>query len=220
MAVQDSIPLELAPPSGGARVIGVLRTLRRLPTIPMFLLMLLLVTGIFAPLLAPHNERVGSLNDKGIPPFWVGSETEFKTVVSDDVFLPEADKIKLRAATFTEIAFHQPDFVTCCELSRYRNEALTKIFNVRGGKIALQGFFKAFAAHQAGPGQHHIEIGQHSCFCQAARPTLDCWKMTGEPEAADKRPDRGASDDIRTEPNLIEALDNPNMGPAAGDAAA
>ncbi len=98
MAVQDSVPLELAPPSGGTRVVGALRTLRRLPTIPMLLLILLLVTGVFAPLIAPHDERVGSLNDKGIPPFWVGSESELKIVVSDDVFLPEANKIKLRAA--------------------------------------------------------------------------------------------------------------------------
>jgi len=99
MAAQESVPLELPRPSTGARVIKVLRTLRRLPTIPLILLTLLVVTGIFAPLLAPHNERVGNLGDKGIPPFWQGSESEMKTVVSDDVFLPERSKIKLRAAT-------------------------------------------------------------------------------------------------------------------------
>ena len=99
MAAQESIPLELARPSGLGRVLNGLRTLRRLPLIPIFLLLLLVVTGVFAPLMAPHNARVGSLSDKGIPPFWASSESQIKTVVSDDVFLPEISKIKLRAAT-------------------------------------------------------------------------------------------------------------------------
>jgi len=99
MAAQESVSLELAPLSGGARAVKVLRTLRSLPTIPLILLILLVVTGVFAPLIAPHDERVGSLSDKGIPPFWAGSESQLKTVVSDGEFLPGATKIKLRSAT-------------------------------------------------------------------------------------------------------------------------
>lgn len=98
MAAQDNAALVLPQPTGIGRVVRVYRTLRRLPTIPLFILTVLLVTGVFAPLLAPHNERVGSLADTGIPPFWQGGESTLKTVVSDDVFLPASDKIKLRLA--------------------------------------------------------------------------------------------------------------------------
>ena len=99
MAAQDSVTLVLAPPSGRSRAMSVLRTLRRLPTIPLILLTLLLVCGIFAPLIAPHDERVGSLRDVGIPPFWANSESQVKIVVADGALLPDATQIRLRSAT-------------------------------------------------------------------------------------------------------------------------
>lgn len=98
MAAQDDTALVLEQPTGIGRVVRVNRALRSLPIIPLVILTLLVVTGVFAPLLAPHNERVGSLADKGIPPFWSGGESILKTVVSDDVFLPTSDKIRLRLA--------------------------------------------------------------------------------------------------------------------------
>ncbi len=99
MAAQDSAVVVLAPPSPQRKVVGALRTLKRYPVIPIFLLSLLFVTGIFAPLIAPHDERVGSLRDKGIPPFWESSSTQLKTVVANDNTGLTGSEITLNQAT-------------------------------------------------------------------------------------------------------------------------
>ena len=52
--------------------------LRRWPLIPMFILALFVFTGVFAPLIAPHDPERGGLRDRNLPPAWeVGGSSEF-----------------------------------------------------------------------------------------------------------------------------------------------
>ncbi|MCH2519751.1 MAG: ABC transporter permease subunit [Dehalococcoidia bacterium] len=55
--------------------------LRRLPLIPMLILVVFLVTGIAAPWIAPHNPERGDIRARNVPPFWVGDDTQLKVVV-------------------------------------------------------------------------------------------------------------------------------------------
>ena len=55
--------------------------LRHLPLIPMFILIVFLITGIAAPWIAPHNPERGDIRARNVPPFWVGEETQLKVVV-------------------------------------------------------------------------------------------------------------------------------------------
>ena len=98
MATQDSSIVVVAPPSPQARAAGMWRTLRRFPTIPVALLTLLLITGIFAPLIAPHDPNVGSLRDQHLPPFWGDPTTTVKTVVEKVDLSLLHRQIKLEAA--------------------------------------------------------------------------------------------------------------------------
>ena len=52
------------------RIATVLRGARNLPKIPVFMLSLVVVGGIFADLIAPHNPRDGNLRDRLLPPVW------------------------------------------------------------------------------------------------------------------------------------------------------
>lgn len=52
--------------------------MRRWPLIPMLVLIIFVVTGIFAPLLAPHDPERGSLRERNLPPAWVeGGKGDF-----------------------------------------------------------------------------------------------------------------------------------------------
>ncbi|MCY4417578.1 MAG: ABC transporter permease [Chloroflexi bacterium] len=52
--------------------------LRRLPLIPMLILAVFIATGIFAPLIAPHDPERGSLRERNLPPAWEeGGTTKF-----------------------------------------------------------------------------------------------------------------------------------------------
>ena len=52
--------------------------LRRWPLIPMFVLAVFILTGIFAPLIAPHDPERGGLRDRNQPPVWEeGGSREF-----------------------------------------------------------------------------------------------------------------------------------------------
>ena len=46
-----------------------------------FVIILLVVAGVFAPLLAPHNPRRGDLDDRNTPPAWMESHINHKVVV-------------------------------------------------------------------------------------------------------------------------------------------
>ena len=52
--------------------------MRRLPLIPMLILAVFIATGIFAPLIAPHDPERGSLRERNLPPAWEeGGTTKF-----------------------------------------------------------------------------------------------------------------------------------------------
>ena len=66
----------------GNRAVAVARAFRQLPLIPLLVLIVLLVIpAIFANQLAPHNQRIGVLDDAKLPPFWVSESFETRTVV-------------------------------------------------------------------------------------------------------------------------------------------
>lgn len=86
----------------GARVINATRRVRRLPLIPILLLVLVFVAGIGAPWIASHDPERGNLRDRNLPGFWGREETAVKTVVSQvgagrvdvEISLRDAQKIK------------------------------------------------------------------------------------------------------------------------------
>jgi peptide/nickel transport system permease protein len=52
--------------------------LRRWPLIPIFILVVFVITGVFAPLIAPHDPERGGLRDRNLPPAWEeGGSSEF-----------------------------------------------------------------------------------------------------------------------------------------------
>ena len=57
------------------------RAARRYPLIPIILLGAVVVGGIFANLLAPHDPVDGSLRSRNLPPFWGAARTAEKLVV-------------------------------------------------------------------------------------------------------------------------------------------
>lgn len=65
-------------PAAPARIARRLWQFRRWPLIPMFFLVLFVFTGIFAPLIAPHDPERGGLRDRNLPPAWeAGGSSEF-----------------------------------------------------------------------------------------------------------------------------------------------
>lgn len=63
------------------RAFSIWRTARRLPLIPMFLLGGVVVLGVFANLIAPHDPTDGNLRERLLPPFWGSARTAAKLVV-------------------------------------------------------------------------------------------------------------------------------------------
>ena len=58
------------------------REARRFPLLPMvILLVVLILPAIFADLIAPHDPRRGDINERLLPPAWVGPDVQIKTVV-------------------------------------------------------------------------------------------------------------------------------------------
>ena len=49
----------------------IIYALRHWPIFPVTVLVLLVVTGVFAPLIAPHDPNYTSLRDRNAPPFWL-----------------------------------------------------------------------------------------------------------------------------------------------------
>ncbi len=64
-----------------SRIISGVQAARRLPLIPMILLGLVVVCGIFANLLAPHDPVDGDLRSRILPPVWGAARTAEKLVV-------------------------------------------------------------------------------------------------------------------------------------------
>jgi len=92
MASQETTDI-LAPPE--PRLIslpGIWRALRVWPIVPVFLLSLVLASGIAAPWIAPHDPDRGNLRERNLPPFWSGPGTALKTV-ADNVALEEQGRL-------------------------------------------------------------------------------------------------------------------------------
>ena len=77
---------------------GLWRAARTWPIIPVFLLSLVVISGVAAPWIAPHDPDRGVLQERNLPPFWSGSETAFKTVSEFVALEEQGKKIPLRLA--------------------------------------------------------------------------------------------------------------------------
>ncbi len=76
MAADATLVVQPAP--APARIARQIWQLRKWPLIPMFFLALFVVTGVFAPLIAPHDPERGGLRDRNLPPAWEeGGTSEF-----------------------------------------------------------------------------------------------------------------------------------------------
>ena len=84
---------------------------RRLPLLPLvMLLVVLVIPAVFAPLIAPHSPLEVDLNDRLLPPFWVGETVKYKTVVEkvnrenrlNEILLKDAERrVKIGDGTIT-----------------------------------------------------------------------------------------------------------------------
>ena len=70
--------ITIAQPSIGVRIGKRLWAWRRLPLIPMFILAVFVVTGIIAPVIAPHDPERGDIRARMVPPAWMeGGSSEY-----------------------------------------------------------------------------------------------------------------------------------------------
>ena len=89
-------------PVGRTRTSNIFRKLRRWPIIPTFLLSTVVLAGVFAPLLAPHNPERGNLIDRHIPPAWIGAKTAPKIVVQRVTILGRTTEVSLKDAQLVD----------------------------------------------------------------------------------------------------------------------
>ena len=76
MAADATLVVQPAP--APARIARQIWRLRRWPLLPMFFLVVFVITGVFAPLIAPHDPERGGLRDRNLPPAWEeGGSSEF-----------------------------------------------------------------------------------------------------------------------------------------------
>ena len=97
-----------------------LRQARRLPIISAFLLSVVVVTGITAPWISPHDPRKGSLLDRNQPPVWMGPTTALKTVVVEPGIGQKHRQITLEEAQ-----------------EKVNNGEATIVGGAEGGEVAL-----------------------------------------------------------------------------------
>ena len=63
------------------RISSIWRTFRRLPIMPIIVLGGVVVAGVFANFIAPHDPTDGNLRERNLPPFWGSPRTAEKLVV-------------------------------------------------------------------------------------------------------------------------------------------
>ena len=80
------------------RLIGVLRALRRAPILPIFFLSVVVVAGVTAPWISPHDPTRGTLTDRNLPGFWSDDQTAFKLIVEEVEFGLDFKEISLEDA--------------------------------------------------------------------------------------------------------------------------
>ena len=76
MAVETTLVVQPVPMP--TRIVRQAWQLRRWPLIPIFILVVFVITGVFAPLIAPHDPERGGLRDRNLPPAWEeGGSSDF-----------------------------------------------------------------------------------------------------------------------------------------------
>ena len=80
------------------RLIRVLRALRRAPILPIFFLSVVVVAGLTAPWISPHDPTRGTLTDRNLPGFWSDDQTAFKLIVEEVEFGLDFKEISLEDA--------------------------------------------------------------------------------------------------------------------------
>ena len=80
------------------RLIRVLRALRRAPILPIFFLSVVVVAGVTAPWISPHDPTRGTLTDRNLPGFWSDDQTAFKLIVEEVEFGLDFKEISLEDA--------------------------------------------------------------------------------------------------------------------------
>ena len=71
------------------RVVSLYRSLRRIPIVPIVLLGAVVLVGILADVIAPHDPTDGNLRDRLLPPIWGSPRTAEKLVVE----VPESGQL-------------------------------------------------------------------------------------------------------------------------------
>ena len=97
---QETIDRVLQPgaPPTRQRIFQFLRTLRRAPILPIFVLGVVVFAGLTAPWISPHDPTKGALTDRNLPGFWTGEEKDFKLVVEEVEFGQDFKEISLEDA--------------------------------------------------------------------------------------------------------------------------
>ena len=80
MANQDIADVFVANQPSRLSLAGIWGTFRAWPVIPVFLLSLVVICGVAAPWIAPHDPNRGLLQERNLPPFWADDTTAFKVV--------------------------------------------------------------------------------------------------------------------------------------------
>ena len=94
----DLSGIVIAPPTRRTRAAGFYRKLRRWPVIPLTLLSLVVISGLFAPWIAPHDPEKGELRERNIPPAWSNGEKSVKIIVERVSINERTSKVSLRDA--------------------------------------------------------------------------------------------------------------------------
>ena len=76
-------PLAIPLPPIYTRVFRRVRAIRRFPVLSVFVLAVVVVAGIAAPWITPHDPTRGDLRDRNLPGFWTGDQTTMKLVVDE-----------------------------------------------------------------------------------------------------------------------------------------
>lgn len=87
----DKTVIALRPVLAPTRVVRAIKGFRSrhiLLAISVFVLLMVVGTGLLAPWISPHDPTKGNLADQKLPPFWIGERTISKTVVD----FPESGK--------------------------------------------------------------------------------------------------------------------------------
>ena len=94
----DLSGIVIAPPTRKMRAAGFYRQFKRWPVIPVFLLSLVVISGVFAPWIAPHNPEKGELRERNLPPAWSKGEQAVKIVVERVSINERTTRVSLRDA--------------------------------------------------------------------------------------------------------------------------